>query len=205
MLFMLFVDLENFKKSLAKLNRIPKFEELSHGIFNYAVKSHNWEKFNPRLIRAYAYTGVYTDNLISRLKQKVAPPKVLTRAQEQYKKQKEIFSLNSKFLEFRTKPLKYEWGSVFQKGVDVQLAVDLVSHAHMGNFDVAVLCSGDLDLLESMRAVKNLGKKVIMMSHSENVAYKMAKEADSFINLENLSMEDLDTFSKIAGRTDQMI
>lgn len=205
MLFMLFVDLENFKKSLEKLNRVPKFEELSHGIFNYAVKFHNWEKFNPRLIRAYAYTGVYTDNLIGRLKQKSAPAKVLTRAQKQYEKQKEIFDLSHKFLEFRTKPLKYEWNNIFQKGVDVQLAVDLVSHAHMGNFDVAVLCSGDLDLLESMRAVKNLGKKVIMMSHSENVAYKMAKEADSFINLEDLPKEDLDRFSQIIDETNSLI
>jgi len=156
------------------------------------------------LIRAYAYTGTYTENLFKRLKQKQALSygtqseviaKVLEKAKQQHEKQKQILGHHTKFLEFRTKPLKYERNSIFQKGVDVQLAVDLVSHAHMGNFDVAVLCSGDLDLLESVRAVKNLGKKVITMAHNENIAYQMKRESDSFINISELADAELDAFS----------
>ena len=60
---------------------------------------------------------------------------------------------------------------------------------------VAVLCSGDLDLLESVRAVKNLGKKVITMAHNENIAYQMKRESDSFINISELADAELDAFS----------
>ncbi len=115
---------------------------------------------------------------------------VITETLSKYQEQREFLAKSYRFLELRTKPLKYE-GKVFQKGVDVQLAVDLVSHAHMNNFDAAVICSGDLDLLESLIVVKNLGKKAILVSHPENVSNKMIQISDSFIDLSNCELNTI--------------
>jgi len=86
---------------------------------------------------------------------------------------------NFYFFEVRKKPLQYSpKNGIFQKGVDVQLAVDLVSNAYLNTYDISVIFSGDIDLLESLRTVKNLGKHVILISHDETVARDMKKEAD---------------------------
>ncbi|RLE45689.1 hypothetical protein DRJ22_03840 [Candidatus Woesearchaeota archaeon] len=96
----------------------------------------------------------------------------------------------------RTYPLKYENGRIFQKGVDVQIAVDFVAHAFRDNFDIAVICSGDINLLESLKIVKSLGKKVIVMSHPEVTAINMRKEADFYLDISRLKDEELDEFSR---------
>jgi len=99
------------------------------------------------------------------------------------------------FLELRTYPLKYSKGQIFQKGVDVQLAVDLVTHAFRDNFDIAVVCSGDIDLLESLKIVKSLGKIVVLMSHPRITAKALKHEADFYIDMSKLRDEDLDRVS----------
>ncbi|MBI2135788.1 NYN domain-containing protein [Candidatus Woesearchaeota archaeon] len=78
------------------------------------------------------------------------------------------------YFEIRKKPLQFTSSKgIFQKGVDVQLAVDLVSFAHQNVYDIAVIFSGDIDLLESLKTVKNLGKQVIIFSHYRNIAEKL--------------------------------
>lgn len=102
------------------------------------------------------------------------------------------------FFEIRKKPLQFTSSKgIFQKGVDVQLAVDLVSFAHQNMYDIAVIFSGDIDLLESLKTVKNLGKQVILFSHYKNVAVEMKREADMYINFQNLDDKQLDQISHI--------
>lgn len=49
-----------------------------------------------------------------------------------------------------------------EKGVDVRIAVDLIALAESGEYDVAILLSGDSDLAPAAEhAVKRKGKKVI--------------------------------------------
>jgi uncharacterized LabA/DUF88 family protein len=48
------------------------------------------------------------------------------------------------------------------KGVDIALTKDLLSHAFMGNYDVAVLIAGDADYVPVVEEVKRLGKRVIV-------------------------------------------
>ena len=101
------------------------------------------------------------------------------------------------YFELKTLPLKYENGRFFQKGIDVQMAVDLIYHAFNDNFDLVVICSGDIDLKEAVKLVKNLGKKVIIMSHKRLASKEIVKEADLFINIDELTEEQLNKFSRI--------
>lgn len=48
-----------------------------------------------------------------------------------------------------------------QKGVDTRMAIDMISKAHMGHYDIAILFCGDKDFIPIVKAVKNLtGKRV---------------------------------------------
>lgn len=178
---------------------------------------HNWGCYNPHLIRLYAYTGFYTNSTIQRIKRDLAwaetqKPSLVTRygalldfAQSNQTSQSTFMKFNANrcdFFEFRKKPLQYWRGRVFQKGVDVQLAVDLVAHSYNKNFDVAVVCSGDVDLLESIKLVKNFGCKVLIASHPETMATTMETEADSFIDLSKLTAQEIDEIAfKIDAET----
>ena len=97
----------------------------------------------------------------------------------------------------KTLTLRYEDGKFFQKGVDVLMAVDLVYHAFNNSFDIAVLCTGDIDLIEAVRKVKSMGKRIIVFSHPRLVSKELQKGADFFINVEKLNDEELNQFSNI--------
>jgi len=204
---MIFVDLKNFELSCASVNehymldyyKIPSF------LFNLVNKKYNLNKYNPELIRAYAYTGEYTTSLMEQLRKFYGEdsPKYKEYV-EKSKKQKQVESWFDKcdFFELKLKPLKIRDNEPRQKGVDVQLAVDLVSHAYQDNYDMAIVCSGDADLLESMTLVKNLGKRIIVVSKigfgkedKTNLAFVMKRYADSIIDLGKLTKEDFSEFT----------
>ncbi len=148
---MLFYDLENFRKSLIKRsnNRFYDFGLIQYSIIKL-LNSHVGIKCDTsNLIRTYVYTGEYTKDIINKIKKEKTKEDFLRKIQRKYDAQQRFLKIarNFNFFEMRTYPLKYEGGKIFQKGVDVQIAVDLVTHAFRDNFDIAVLCSGDIDLL----------------------------------------------------------
>lgn len=51
------------------------------------------------------------------------------------------------------RPLQYVGGNVRQKGVDVELAVDVASLAHERRYEIAVIASTDTDLVPAIEAV----------------------------------------------------
>lgn len=74
-----------------------------------------------------------------------------------------------------TRPLSYrpiEWDQagvaveweVREKGIDVLVALAIVMGAMKNEYDVAVLCSRDSDLMPALEATQDLGKRVEVMS-----------------------------------------
>lgn len=49
-----------------------------------------------------------------------------------------------------------------QKGVDVELALDVLDYAHDDRFDVAVLVTGDQDFVPVIRKITSLGKHAVV-------------------------------------------
>ena len=218
---MFFVDLENFKESLWKINRNrqPDIKNMHFFLFDYFIKKFNWEIHSPRLVRAYFYTGEYTDSMISKIKQDMLKYK---KESYEYKKIDEFinkissrkdsqekllnFAKYQAFVEIKKTPLHYNPGEaiknsgLFQKGIDVLMAVDLVAHAFQNDFDVAIVCSGDVDLLESLKLIKILGKNAILVSHSSLISKNMIEESDYFCKLEKLEEADLDKISRLVIR-----
>ena len=207
---MIFYDMENFKKSLTLTNNNRWYDlgKCQYFLINYIQRRIDKDCTNSSLVRVYAYTGAYSKNIIKRVKKDYEREKdgelkeyrkqLMTKTIKGLENQKHFLPISSKFnfFELKTTPLKYDGFRVFQKGIDVLLAVDLVSHAFNNNFDVAVVCSGDLDLLEAVKITKRLGKKVVIASHPEQLAKELRKEADYFLDLSRLTQEDLNTISK---------
>lgn len=63
-------------------------------------------------------------------------------------------------------------GKFHEKGVDVQLAVDLLVGAYENTYDTAILLSSDTDLIPAIKKVKELGKAVeyIGFAHHPTIA-----------------------------------
>ena len=150
------------------------------------------------LIRTYAYTGEYTSDLVRKIKDL----KLLEDIRRRMKAQEDFFDIVKRFnfFELKTLPLKYENSKIFQKGIDVMMAVDLVYHAFNNNYDVVILCSGDIDLKEAVKLVKSLGKKVVVISHSRLSSGELIKESDLFINTAKFTSEELNKFSKVKNK-----
>src|SRR3989344_3632593 len=195
MRLMIFLDLDNFRQSLFRRDKKRFFD---FGIFQYFLirllnRDFNFTKcLDESLIRTYAYTGEFTQRLLKKINNEEEIIKYRMRMEAQERFFDKIKGFN--YFELKTLPLKYENGKLFQKGIDVQMGVDLVYHAFSNNFDVVVLCSGDIDLKEAISLVKKLGKKVIIMSHRKLASKEIVKEADLFINIEELTDEQLNEF-----------
>ncbi len=195
---MIFLDLDNFRKSLfiKDEKRFFDFGKFPYFIIKYLNSRLNYKNINDEsLIRTYAYTGEYTLEALKKIKEKDK----LEEYEKRMKAQRSFFEIIKKFnfFELKTLPLKYEDNKFFQKGIDVRMAVDIIYHAFNDNFDIAILCSGDIDLLEAVKMVKNHGKRIIIISHPNISSKELQKEADFFINIEKLNEEELNQFSNI--------
>lgn len=59
-----------------------------------------------------------------------------------------------------------------EKETDVKLAVDMVAGAYKGEYDVAMLITGDTDYVPAVKAVRETGKRVIWC-HFQNQAHSI--------------------------------
>jgi len=80
-------------------------------------------------------------------------------------------------------------GNTFaEKGVDVRIVVDMLTHAYRDNYDVAILVSGDGDFAEAAKAVADLGK------HVENAFFRSSRSealdnaCDRFVELDRAAV-----------------
>lgn len=217
---MIFLDNSNFFKSISCFHtdkgqdRVIDYNKINKFVINYLSKNPQYKEEKLFHVRTYYYDGEYTDTLINKIKKHLnqisSLPEdaeernnlnlILNKATRRMLAQKREMSRMKSFYFFETrlKPLQYSKSqAVFQKGVDVQLAVDLVSNAYLNNYDIAVLFSGDIDLFESVKLVKTLGKQVVVFSHNNLMAGGMVSVCDFYKDLYRLKDEILDEFTHI--------
>jgi len=70
-----------------------------------------------------------------------------------------------------------------EKGVDAQLATDMVFFAARNLYEVAILVSGDGDFVHTVQAVKDLGKHVENAYYREGHSRELQRKCDKFIEL----------------------
>src|SRR3989344_5415610 len=87
-------------------------------------------------------------------------------------------------------------GLVFrEKGVDVRIAVDLVSLACDRKLETAILCSSDSDLQPAIKEIKNRKTEVVYLGFENNPNKGLAYTANRTILLRN--SEVLVSFAKM--------
>jgi len=112
-------------------------------------------KFCQRLLRRRKLIRIYYYN--AKVGMKEEP--------ERYRHQQAFFAgINAiPYSELRLGRLVYtNWPSVppYEKGIDVQLTTDMLTHSYKNNFDVATLVAGDNDFVPALQALKDTGKHV---------------------------------------------
>lgn len=76
-----------------------------------------------------------------------------------------------------------------EKGVDVALTKELLCHAFRDTFDDAIVVSGDQDYVEAIKEVKNLGKRVEVVTFRSCLARDLQLVADRVVFLESITGE----------------
>ena len=87
-----------------------------------------------------------------------------------------------RFGELRGKPRRQR-----QKGVDVLLAVDMLSASFRQVFDIAVLVAGDADFVPLVHEVRRLGVTVVVAGVTRSMARELQIAADRFVALDSVS------------------
>lgn len=128
-----------------------------------------------RLVRTYYY------NAIVGMKQEP----------ERYRSQQQFFTSVQQvpYLEMRLGRLVYTnaWPNTppYEKGIDIMLTTDLLTHSFKQNYDVAILVAGDSDYVGAIQQVKNNGQNVeVALFGAENTSRPLREVADRVIDID---------------------
>ncbi len=109
---------------------------------------------------------------------------------ERFKDQQKFFASVTAvpYTELRLGRLVYNnWPSSppYEKGVDIQLATDMITHSFKGNYSVAILVAGDSDYVGALQAVKDNGKNVeVALFGKERTSMPLREVADRVITID---------------------
>jgi uncharacterized LabA/DUF88 family protein len=104
-----------------------------------------------------------------------------------YKAQQRFFHRLSFIPNFEVKlgRLEKHGDKKVEKGVDVEIATDMLFFAYQDLYDVAIPISGDGDFAGVIKKVKNLGKHVENAYFFVNRSYHLQKVSDRFLKLDD--------------------
>lgn len=108
--------------------------------------------------------------------------------------QRQLFNLlRNKGIVIKKGYLMESGGRYHEKGVDVQLATDLLIGAYESTYNVALIISSDTDLIPAIRKIRSLGKQVEYIGFSHQPSLGLQREASrSYL----IPKEELDEFEK---------
>ena len=118
-----------------------------------------------------------------------------TREPERFRKQQRFFhSLRAvDYFEVTLGRLVYRnWPQErpYEKGIDIKIATDMIVHGHRGNYDVAILVSGDTDFADAIQAVKDLGRHVEVVLFSPKGSGGLREVADRVVRIDRDYLSD---------------
>jgi len=108
---------------------------------------------------------------------------------ERYRDQQKFFTgvTATPYTELRLGRLVYaNWPSAppYEKGVDILLTTDMITHSFKNNYDTAILIAGDSDFVGAIQAVKDNGKNVeVALFGKERTSVELRKVADRVLSI----------------------
>jgi len=106
------------------------------------------------------------------------------KSQTLYANQQKLFTaLRNKNIKIKLGYLLFSDGKFHEKGVDVQIAVDIVRGAIKNEYDNLYLISSDTDLLPATKTAKDEGKKIIYVGFEKFISKALQKNCSSYLVL----------------------
>ncbi len=172
----IFIDGGNFYQKIRQDNLIPK------GVrFDYVKFAEFLARGRNVSLKSY-YIGIVRNYDKSEKSQKMVESQ-----------QKLLKGLEDNGYEIKRGKIVYD-NKIREKGVDVQIAIDLVIGAIENIFDTAIVVSSDTDLIPAIKYIRSKGKKVEYVGFSNAPSIGMIKESDDRILL---LKEQVETFKSI--------
>ncbi len=84
---------------------------------------------------------------------------------------KRKYGINVKYRYLKETPQGFK-----EKGVDVLLAIDMITNAYENNYDIAVLLSGDADFILAIERFQALKKKAELWCFKDFVAWQLERK-----------------------------
>lgn len=112
------------------------------------------------------------------------------------KKSAQLYSSQqSLFLNLRKQAIEIKLGFLLksnmifhEKGVDVQIAVDIVRGAIKNEYDICYLFSSDTDLLPAINTAKDVGKKIIYVGFENMMSKALLNNCSSSVSLKKADL-----------------
>lgn len=93
-------------------------------------------------------------------------------------------------VELKLGRLQGQYPDVKEKGIDVQLSVDLIRFAHNNSYDIAIIISSDGDYVPAIQLAKDMGKIIYNAYFVGSESYHIKNVVDKFIPIDkNLIMD----------------
>ena len=89
------------------------------------------------------------------------------------------------------KKKRYKKKRYKQKGVDILMAIDMLDKAYEKHYEIAVLVTGDGDLVSLVEAVKNTGARVYGACIEKHVPKTLLASFDNYTMISEKTLEDL--------------
>ncbi len=90
-------------------------------------------------------------------------------------------------------------GIPFEKGIDILIAVDMLTQALQRHYDTAILVSGDGDFAPLLAEIKNVGRHVENVSFNSRRSHSLIESSDLFIELTHQDLQDCFRNSRYEG------
>lgn len=159
---MIFVDGGYLREGIRRIFRDEEMDEkINYGKLRDSIVERTASQgIRPELIRAYYYDAQVAQND--------------GKFEEQEKYFRKIRS--RKFYEIRLGRLIKTNGGYRQKGVDILIAVDMLTKGYLKHYDIAAFLGGDDDFVDLISAVKNLaGRRIFGFFYSYNVSKRLQR------------------------------
>lgn len=111
---------------------------------------------------------------------------------EGYKNQQRFFQRlhNTNCLTLKLGRLEKRDRTYVEKGIDVAIAVDMLSMAYSNSIDVFYLVSADADFVPVVDEIKRIGKKVFNVSFANGASYHLRNTCDGYVKLTEVIMNN---------------
>lgn len=163
-----FIDGSNFYFKLKTL--VPKKLDLIH--YQYRALAKSMLDSNETITQIGYYIGVVRDTKNVKDHEK---------AQELVKNQQRLFEqLKYQKIDVIKGYLLERDSKYFEKGVDVRLAIDIVSMAYEKQYDVAYIISSDTDLIPAIRKAQNYKKEIVHVGFEHQPSLALLRYASRF-------------------------